>query len=74
MNCSIPKRPRLRLDRVTYRQLHEHVLKRDGWRCQNCGTMTSLEVHHQKFRSHSGDDSKENLITLCTSCHSKWHK
>jgi len=39
---------------------------RDVWRCQFCGSMTNLEVHHQQFRSHSGDDTEANLITLCT--------
>jgi len=64
---------RLRLDRASYNELHEQVLKRDGWRCQSCGTMSNLEVHHQQFRSRSGDDSEENLITLCVACHSRTH-
>jgi hypothetical protein len=29
---------------------------------QSCGTMSSLEVHHREFRSHSGADADENLI------------
>jgi len=38
-----------------YEQFCREVLQRDGWRCQVCGTMSSLEVHHQQERSHSGD-------------------
>jgi 5-methylcytosine-specific restriction endonuclease McrA len=49
------------------------VLRRDGWRCQLCGVMANLEVHHREFRSHSGRDSEENLITLCTPCHATLH-
>ena len=56
---------RLRLDPVSYENLRQQVLRRDGWRCQSCGTMSNLEVHHQQFRSRLGDDSEENLITLC---------
>ncbi|MBZ5550899.1 MAG: HNH endonuclease [Acidobacteriia bacterium] len=26
-----------------------------------------------KFRSHSGEYSEENLITLCSDCHSRFH-
>jgi hypothetical protein len=26
-------------------------------------------VHHREFRSHSGADTEENLITLCAACH-----
>jgi 5-methylcytosine-specific restriction endonuclease McrA len=35
--------------------------------------MPNLEVHHKEFRSHSGDDSELNLITLCTFCHAQTH-
>jgi 5-methylcytosine-specific restriction endonuclease McrA len=35
--------------------------------------MSNLEVHHREFRSHSGADSEENLITLCTACHAAVH-
>jgi 5-methylcytosine-specific restriction endonuclease McrA len=65
--------PRLRLDPVAYENLRHQVLRRDGWRCQSCGTMVNLEVHHNQFRSHSGDDSDENLITLCATCHASAH-
>jgi len=36
--------------------------------------MSNLEVHHERFRSHSGYDSVENLITLCTECHAGVHR
>ena len=48
---------------AAYESLRQQVLRRDGWRCQLCGTMSNLEVHHKEFRSHAGDDSEENLIT-----------
>ena len=64
-----PKTPRLRLDPNGYENLRLQVLRRDGWRCQSCGAMSNLEVHHSEFRSHSGDDSETNLITLCAGCH-----
>lgn len=34
-------------------------------RCQIRGRMRDLQVDHTRFRSHSGPDSEENLITLC---------
>jgi HNH endonuclease len=33
-------------------------------RCQVCGSFSNLEVHHKKFRSQSGEDSEENLISV----------
>jgi ATP-dependent DNA helicase RecQ len=69
-----PKPVALRLDPLAYESLRQQVLRRDGWRCQSCGTMSNLGVHHKQFRSHSGDDSEENLITLCSACHSSVHE
>jgi 5-methylcytosine-specific restriction endonuclease McrA len=68
-----PKPERLRLDPASYETLRQQVLRRDGWRCQFCGARANLEVHHQQFRSHYGNDSEENLITLCASCHEQKH-
>jgi 5-methylcytosine-specific restriction endonuclease McrA len=66
-------RTRLRLDPSAYENLRRQVLCRDGWRCQSCGAMSNLEVHHQQLRSHSGNDAQENLITLCAQCHARIH-
>jgi len=68
-----PKLSRLRLDPEAYEALRQRVLHRDGWRCQSCGTMLNLEIHHKEFRSQSGEDSEDNLITFCTACHDWVH-
>jgi 5-methylcytosine-specific restriction endonuclease McrA len=64
-----PRQPRVKLDPQAYEQLRRQILERDAWRCQNCGSMQDLEIHHKNFRSQSGDDSEENLLTLCEQCH-----
>jgi 5-methylcytosine-specific restriction endonuclease McrA len=74
MTSNDPHQPRVRLDPISYELLRQQVLLRDNWRCQSCGTTSNLEVHHQLFRSHSGDDSENNLITLCTGCHTRIHR
>ena len=68
------KSRRRRLDAPSYRELHRQVLERDGWRCQACGGMQHLQVHHLKFRSQSGSDVEQNLITLCAECHERMHR
>jgi 5-methylcytosine-specific restriction endonuclease McrA len=68
-----PKLSRLRLDPIAYESLRQRVLRRDGWRCQLCGATSNLEIHHKRFRSHAGEDSELNLITLCAACHSSSH-
>jgi 5-methylcytosine-specific restriction endonuclease McrA len=73
MNGIRPKAERLQLDPAAYEALRQQVLRRDGWRCQCCGTMANLEVHHREFRSQGGDDSESNLITLRATCHAQVH-
>ncbi len=67
------KKPRIKLAPDAYEKLRKEVLQREHWRCQNCGSMQNLEVHHQTLRSQSGDDSELNLITLCSMCHEVTH-
>jgi 5-methylcytosine-specific restriction endonuclease McrA len=74
MRPILPKAAPSQLDPVSYEGLRQQILRRDGWRGQFCGTMSNLEVHHREFRSHSGADSEENLITLCTECHARAHR
>ena len=74
MNRIPAKRPRLRLAPELNEKLRQQVLCRDGWRCQSCGALSHLEVHHRELRSHSGDDAEQNLIALCTACHSSVHR
>lgn len=50
------------------------VLVRDNYTCQRCKTKKgTLEVHHIVYRSQGGSDEHNNLITLCTKCHSSLH-
>jgi cytochrome c553 len=69
-----PKGARVRLDEASYEALRLQVLRRDSWRCQSCGSLSNLEVHHQRFRSQSGQDVEQNLITLCAPCHAAEHR
>jgi len=69
-----PKRPRVRLDPEPYDQLRKQILRRDGWRCQLCGSRRNLHVHHTQLRSQQGDDDELNLITLCADCHKALHR
>jgi hypothetical protein len=73
MHQRLEKRIPIRLAAQDYEKLRQCVLRRDGWRCQFCGSRQNLEVHHQQFRSHSGEDVERNLITFCNDCHSSYH-
>ena len=50
---------RIKLGPRIYRRLITRVLDRDGWKCQKCGSLENLQVHHKVKRSrkettHSG--------------------
>lgn len=63
-------------------KVRKHVLLRDGLECQDCGRQLvadkyeegpTAQVHHIKPKAEGGEDSVENLITLCRSCHLTKH-
>ena len=69
----LKKVKRIKLGKQVYRRLMKRVMERDGWRCQKCGSLENLQVHHTIRRSQQGNDSLENLVTLCARCHMKEH-
>lgn len=66
----VPLRKR-RLSYFDWKKLREVVFCRDGYLCEICGTNKNLVVHHISRWEDSKDDSLENLVTVCSSCHSK---
>jgi len=58
---------------VSYQEI---VLKRDGYRCRQCGVVCrrgEADVHHLIPRSAGGSDDPSNLVTLCDGCHAAFH-
>lgn len=56
--------------------IREYVLFRDNHTCQCCKGKSKdrvLEVHHIES-SKTGGNAPSNLITLCKTCHKKYHK
>ena len=67
------KKPKKRAHRAS-KEIIERIKARDSFRCTLCGKGEHLEVHHIKYRSEGGDDSDNNLITLCRRCHALQHE
>ena len=59
--------------KATPSKRHYGHLVKNGW-CACCG-MGSLETewHHIVYRSQGGDESDENMLEVCRSCHEKIH-
>jgi hypothetical protein len=70
-------------DRHIPDDVRREVLRRDGYRCHECGWSHDgwnpsdprhLELHHVKHHVKGGENVKENLKTVCTVCHDKLHR
>lgn len=70
-------------DRHIPDDVRREVLRRDGYRCQECGWSHDgwnpsdprhLELHHVKLHVKGGENVKENLKTACTVCHDRLHR
>lgn len=53
--------------------VRDHVRNRDDNKCQWCGALDELQIHHVRYRSEGGPDNKRNLITLCAGHHQLAH-
>lgn len=50
---------------------HCRARKHRAVTCADCGTMERLQVHH--LDGNPANNIRDNLMTLCISCHTKWH-
>lgn len=63
-------------EQLNFWNVREYVLFRDGHTCQCCKGKSKdkiLNVHHIESR-HTGGNAPNNLITLCETCHTGFHK
>jgi 5-methylcytosine-specific restriction endonuclease McrA len=47
------------------------IYKRDGHKCQYCGSTKELTIDHIIPRSRGGEDTWENLVVACMPCNSR---
>lgn len=63
-------------EQLRFSNVREYVLFRDGHTCQCCkgkSKDSKLHVHHIESRK-TGGNAPNNLITLCSECHAKYHR
>lgn len=56
--------------------IRQYILHRDNHTCQLCKGKSNdynFEIHHIESKK-TGGDSPDNLITLCKTCHTRFHK
>lgn len=77
------KLKRRSLAKQQQREAYAAVTARDGHSCRVCRRWTNPaaidplergEHHHLRYRSLGGEDTTDNLVLLCASCHREEHK
>lgn len=64
-------------EQLGFWNVREYVLFRDSHTCQHCKGKSKdpiLNVHHIIQRKDGGSNAPSNLVTLCETCHSDYHK
>lgn len=59
---------------VPYKRImisRKNVLRRDGHRCQYCGSTDRLTLDHVHPKSRGGKDTWENLVAACVPCNNR---
>lgn len=49
----------------------QNIFKRDGHKCQYCGSNQDLTLDHVLPKSRNGQSTWDNLVTACKTCNSK---
>jgi hypothetical protein len=58
---------------ISWSVIRNDVIERDGGKCVICGSKEILEVHHIRPIKSKGNNTMENLQTLCEDCHNMKH-
>lgn len=70
-------------DRKIPDPIRREVLRRDGYRCLKCkwghelwnkSDPRNLELHHKLHHAKGGENTPDNLLTVCTVCHDEIHR
>jgi hypothetical protein len=54
-------------------RLRACCLRRDGYKCRDCGSIDNLQAHHLSTFNYRNPDI-DCLVTLCKDCHEKRHE
>ncbi len=58
-----------------WKDIRKKIYERDQWTCQDCGKHCEgreIQCHHIIPYKETQDNSEDNLVTLCVSCHGKY--
>lgn len=53
------------------REQKDRILRRDGYRCVQCGRSNDLSIDHRQPVAKGGSDDDENLQVMCRECNGR---
>lgn len=54
-------------------KIRKRIRERSHGVCERCRSRPATVIHHRLRRSHGGSDDEDNLMHLCSPCHSGIH-
>ena len=61
------------METEVWKGLSKQRMKIDGWKCCECKSAENLQVHHIHYPLVWGEESIDDLRTLCDECHKNLH-
>ena len=56
-----------------WKKLRQEVMRRDGFRCVDCGRKNHLQAHHTFYHAELTEHVAADFVTVCFRCHQKRH-
>ena len=56
-----------------WKHLRKMALERDKYQCQLCGSAKNIQVHHISYENLGCEEEIDDLVCLCSKCHSAVH-
>lgn len=60
--------------RIITQPVKKEIRKKYNDKCAHCGSKKSLQFHHIEHFAKGGQNTVDNLLLLCVSCHAEQHK
>jgi len=57
-----------------WQKIRLRALDNRGHKCEKCGSLKKLHVHHLNYKGFGGNEQDNDLQILCRSCHMRVHR
>lgn len=71
--CYIKKQKAIKQARKGDGAIKKELIRIRGERCEYCGTVGKVKMHHIKEVSEGGESTPDNLLLVCHECHKRLH-